>query len=450
MRNIALSDRDSKIGRLMTLFAVIYIAEGMGQVGGLIGQPLNFYLLKTFDWDATKIAAMVNVLAFPWFIRPVYGIISDFVPIFGYRRKLYLVLANMFAVIGYLLLTQMTSPAQIGFALVLTALGLAVSSTLCGAVLVENGKRSGLNSKFVTQQWLWFYIANVCAMIIGGQLCKSFAPETALHLAAGVIAVTIVGAVVGCWFLIDEQKTTVDLQAMKRGFKSLGGAMTSRTLWIVGSFIFCFYFSPGLGTPLYVHMTKTLHFGQDFIGILGAITAVGCIAGSLLFKYLSRRFPMKNLVYITIMLGAVAQGTYVLLGTQESAVILNLVNGACNMMAVLSIFTLAADHCPDGSEGFTYALLNSIHNATTPISNQVGSYLYDHTFNHNLIPLVMVSATVTAMSLILIPLLKLGTKVGAQEQDPDFSGAGQLEPALGIAAQVDPVAIAPNSNAVSL
>jgi hypothetical protein len=36
-RNVALSSRDTRIGRLMTLFAVIYIAEGMGKLAGLLG-----------------------------------------------------------------------------------------------------------------------------------------------------------------------------------------------------------------------------------------------------------------------------------------------------------------------------------------------------------------------------------------------------------------------------
>src|SRR5580700_7389162 len=105
----------------MTLFAVIYIAEGMGQMGGLIGQPLSYYLLKQFNWDATQISAMLYLLCIPWFIRPIYGMISDFIPLFGYRRKLYLVLANLLAVIGFLLLTGMTAPMHIEIALAMAA-----------------------------------------------------------------------------------------------------------------------------------------------------------------------------------------------------------------------------------------------------------------------------------------------------------------------------------------
>ena len=39
------------------------------------------------------------------------------------------------------------------------------------------------------------------------------------------------------------------------------------------AFIFLYYFSPGLSTPLYYHMTDELKFSQAYIGVLGSIAA---------------------------------------------------------------------------------------------------------------------------------------------------------------------------------
>ena len=36
---------------------------------------------------------------------------------------------------------------------------MAISSTVCGAVLVENGQKLGESGRFVNQQWLWFNVA---------------------------------------------------------------------------------------------------------------------------------------------------------------------------------------------------------------------------------------------------------------------------------------------------
>lgn len=154
-------EQKKTVGRLMIFFALVYIAEGLGQVGGLIHQPLTYYLVKGLGWEADKIAEFFAVFTIPWVIKPLYGLISDFIPLFGYRRRTYLFLANGLAVAGYLWLTGLTAPGQIMAAVMLTAIGMAVSSTLCGAVMVENGKRTGLSGSFVNQQWLWFYIASI-------------------------------------------------------------------------------------------------------------------------------------------------------------------------------------------------------------------------------------------------------------------------------------------------
>ena len=62
-------------------------------------------------------------------------------PLFGYRRKSYLILASLVATGAYLLAAHMEAPSQLLFVLLLTAYAMAIASTLCGALLVENGQR---------------------------------------------------------------------------------------------------------------------------------------------------------------------------------------------------------------------------------------------------------------------------------------------------------------------
>jgi len=71
----------------MVFFAVVYIAEGVGQTGGLIAQPLNNSLKQTYGWSPLQVTAYLAIFNLPWVIKPVYGIVSDFLPLFGYRRK---------------------------------------------------------------------------------------------------------------------------------------------------------------------------------------------------------------------------------------------------------------------------------------------------------------------------------------------------------------------------
>jgi BT1 family len=108
----------------------------------------------------------------PWIIKPVYGIVSDFVPLFGYRRKAYLIFANAAATGAYFSVARITAPGSLVLILLLTAYAMAISSTLCGAVPVENGQRLRGSDAFVSQQWLWFNIAAMASAFIGGELVE--------------------------------------------------------------------------------------------------------------------------------------------------------------------------------------------------------------------------------------------------------------------------------------
>ena len=66
--------------------------------------------------------------------------VSDLLPLFGYRRKSYLLLANAAAIADFLSVTQLSVPDQLVFVLLLTAFATAISSAVSGAVLVENGQ----------------------------------------------------------------------------------------------------------------------------------------------------------------------------------------------------------------------------------------------------------------------------------------------------------------------
>ena len=99
--------------RLLLFFALIYAVEGLAQPDGLIAQPLNYYLKTSQAWTPVQITGFTSLLYFAWIIKPVYGLISDFIPLFGYRRKSYLVLANVAAIAGFVWATQLSTPSAL-------------------------------------------------------------------------------------------------------------------------------------------------------------------------------------------------------------------------------------------------------------------------------------------------------------------------------------------------
>ncbi len=403
-----------QIRRLMVFFAVVYVAEGIGQTVGLIAQPLNYFLKEVHGWSPVQISAYLTVFNLPWVIKPVYGLISDFLPLFGYRRKSYLLIVNAAAIVALLAATQIVAPGQLVFVLLLTAYAMAISSTLCGAILVENGQKFAASGTFVNQEWLWFNIASMISAVIGGQLIAWLTPSGALHAAAALVAVAPFAVILAALLLSAEQKSTVNVEELKKTFRSLLTAFRTRELWIVGLFLFLYYFSPGFATPLYYHLTDELRFSQAYIGILGSISSAGWIVGALLYHRFFGGLTTRRLLNLSIALGTISTLSYLLLTSEASAATLYFCNGFAGMVTMVATLTLAADHCPPRSEGFAFAILMSIVNLATSFGDVVGSFLYEHLFASHLAPLILVSAAFTAFAFILVPILHLGNKVQGQ------------------------------------
>jgi MFS family permease len=397
----------------MWFFAIVYAVEGIGQArSGIMWQPLSHWLKEAMHWDAVTISASVAIFDLPWVIKPVWGAISDFVPLFGYRRRPYLILANIAAVIAFARVATLDTAATAIPALTVTAFAMAISSTLCGALLVETGQRNNTSASFVNQQWLWFNIAQMITTLIAGYLIEILSPVGALHAAAAIAAVAPL-AIIGGVGLVQEPRARIDMDALRERLSALLSVFRNRDLWFVAAFLFLYYFSPGFGTPLYFQMSDRLGFSQGFIGVLSSIAAGGWIVGGLSYRWRLNRLSRPALLRLSLAGGIVSTLSYLLLSSAGSAVAIWFVGGITSMIAMIATMTLAAEACPEGAEGFAFAAMMSIVNLSAPLSDTMGSALYQHVFNQTLTPLILVSASSTAVVFFLMPLMVFRKKSSA-------------------------------------
>jgi MFS family permease len=389
----------------MWFFAIVYAVEGIGQAkSGIMWQPLSHWLKVTLHWDPVRISASLAILDLPWVIKPLWGAISDFVPLFGYRRRPYLVLANVAAFLAFAWVATLDTASAMIPALTVTAFAMAISSTLCGALLVETGQKNNTTASVVNQQWLWFNIAQMITTLLSGYLIEILSPTGALHTAAWIAAVAPLAIIAAVW-LIQEPRARIDLEALRERLRALLSVFRSRDLWFTGGFLFLYYFSPHFGTPLYFYMSDQLDFSQGFIGLLSAVGAGGWIFGGLLFRWRLERLTRPALLRLSIVGGVISTLSCLALSSPATAILIWLLTGVTSMIAMIATMSLAADACPEGAEGFAFAAMMSIVNLTAPLSDTLGSVLYQDVFNQKLGPLIVVSAAATALVLFLIPLM---------------------------------------------
>ena len=83
------ADRMSMVG-LGSLFGLLYFVQGIVEpTDGLLSQPIKS-LLRNWGYSAAATAWFIAVLSIAWAIKPLYGLLTDFVPFAGSRRRSYL------------------------------------------------------------------------------------------------------------------------------------------------------------------------------------------------------------------------------------------------------------------------------------------------------------------------------------------------------------------------
>lgn len=401
----ALAEKQSNFRRLMYYFAVVYIAEGMAQVNnGIVSLPLT-YFLEDLGWNSAGISSYLSILGLPWVVKPLYGLLSDCVPLFGYRRKSYLFLVNLLAVLAYAWLVFIESPALILPAMVAITIAMAASSTLCGALLVEHGRDSGTASKLCGQQALWANLARISAGLLGGLVCYLFiVPARAFHAAAALSLLAPLLVVVTTWRLVHEEKAVANLAQLKRGISGIWSALRNRSLWGITLFLALWAFNPGFGAPLNLHMKNNLHFSKAFAGTLAGVFAAGSALGAFVYmRWLASRFSVKQLAACLILCGAASQAAFVFMKSEPPAIALQFVFGAMTAMAMLNAHVIAANKCPKNAEGFMYAILLSASNLSFFASQAIGGYLYEYVFLKQINGLLLISAAITLCCLLILP-----------------------------------------------
>jgi hypothetical protein len=203
----------------LTLVPILYFIKfvlGMGDAGG-----------QLFD-------TLQNV---GWFIKPLWGYISDRVALFGYHRKSWFVLMALLAVVFWavnaaLIAVGVRIPALFLLTFNLAFAAYAFVDVVCDALMVTRGRQLRRVGSFVNFQWTMLAIANAGAVFLGGWLQEQVQAD-AIPLAL-VFLVTgmppLFTAFVGLRYIEEDRVRTASHTRCPRG-PSSGAVLCQRSRW---------------------------------------------------------------------------------------------------------------------------------------------------------------------------------------------------------------------------
>lgn len=374
------ADNGSRLRRetfgLGILFGTVYFVQAISDPSdGLISQPV-ISLLKQWQWGKAEITAFTGLLGLAWSVKPIFGLLSDFVPLAGYRRKSYLILASVVTIASLAVLYHLPlgpDKYRVLFVLLfLPTMAVACSDVVADALMIEKGQPRGITGTLQAVQWAALYAGVLVTGAWGGYLSQNHEEQLSFILCAGVTIATLVLAL-----LMREPAHTRPRQDFRSVLAKLWQMMRSPTILGVGVFLFLWNFNPFSSTVLNLHMTQELGFDEQFFGLTVSFAAMTSIVACLFYGQYCRSFSMATLVHASIILGILSSLAYWALTDEMSAFWVSLAFGFTYMTATLILLDLAARACPPEIAGTAFAVIMALQNLSASLATWVGGEWYE-------------------------------------------------------------------------
>jgi folate/biopterin transporter len=399
--------------------ATIYFVEG---ALGLARLAQTFLLKDELHLGPAELSALTGIFTLPWTIKPLYGFLSDGFPLFGYRRRSYLVLAGLIGCLSYSavghdfwgLLGDSTVQDNVAYtvgALVVSSACIAVSDVVADGIVVQKTRESAetdpaLAGGLQSLCWGSAAVGGLLSAYFSGSLLEVMKPQDVFALTA---ILPFVVAAIG--FLIDEEPvskktngaltTTMaandggivqqqqqeddPLLDIKGQISSLWEAIKQPQIYKPAAFIFLWQSTPTCEGATLFFMTDDLGFGPEILGRVRFIGAFSSLFGVWLYNsYLKTKSIKDILFWSTIISFPLGLLDLILITHANRAVGIpdtwfvfgdDVVLSVLGQIAFLPSLVLAARLCPKGVEAVLFATLMSINNGAGTVGTEVGAFL---------------------------------------------------------------------------
>ena len=398
-----------------TLIAVIaagIFVTGFGLPKTLGYLPFSLLLKNQLHMSALQVSEFWAVSLLVWYVKPLVGFVCDAYPLFGTRRRGYLLVGTILAGLFWLTFT-LVPRRYLPFMLVMTVLNVAMVavSTVIGGLQVEVSQRYGASGRLASLRTGLEGVMNLLGGPIGGWLAVCTFSWTVL---AGA-GVTFAFLPVVFWLYREPRGARSDAAVWSLARGNFKTVVRSRAMWGATGLLFLVYLAPGFQTPMLYYQQDVLKFDPRYIGFLQLLGGAGGIIGAAAYGYLCRRLTLKASLVAGILLNAASTLFYLRYDSARAAALIDGSAALLGTLATLPLYDLAARATPAGVESFGFSLMMSIRNiAIFAISDPLGSKLYDD-YHVGFKQLVWLNAGSSAAVLLFVPLLPAALLAAREE-----------------------------------
>lgn len=368
----------------------IYFVEG---ALGLARLAQTFLLKDELHLGPAEMSALTGVFTLPWTIKPLYGFLSDGFPLFGYRRRSYLIVCGIVGATSYLALgtdfggvlgDEWTLQATIA-SLLLSSACVAFSDVVADGIVVQKTRDSGDPKVAGGLQSLCWGAASAGGLLsayFSGSLLEVMTPRHVFALTAVLpFLVTLIATSIN-----EPPVTEGELDGgVQKQAQDLWSAIKQPAIWRPALFLFLWQSTPTSDGAFLYFMTNDLGMGPEFLGRVRLVTSAASLIGVWVYQKYLRSMAIKDILFWSSIIATPLGLSSLLLITHANRE-LGIPDGAfvfgddvalaiLGQIAFLPTLVLAARICPPGVEAVLFATLMSIFNGASTVGTEIGAAL---------------------------------------------------------------------------
>jgi folate/biopterin transporter len=361
---------------------LVYFVQG---ILGLARLAVSFFLKDELSLNPAEVSALLGIVAIPWMIKPLFGFVSDGLPIFGYRRRPYLILSGLLGAFSWVCLATVVHSAWAAtLAIALSSLSVAVSDVIVDSLVVERARNESVIAAGSLQALSWgaSALGGLITAYFSGSLLQHFSTRTIFVLVASFPLIVSAAA----WLIAEiPSQQRPDWQVVKQQLKLLRQAIAQKSIWMPTAFLFLWQVTPTAESAFFFFSTNELGFQPEFLGRVRLVTSIASLAGIWLFQRFLKAVPFRIIFGWSTLISAVLGMSMLVLVTHANRILGiddhwfslgdSLVLSVMGQIAFMPVLVLAARLCPPGIEATLFALLMSVVNLAGVLSEELSALL---------------------------------------------------------------------------
>lgn len=169
------------------LVCVIYFTQGFRS---FVWTAVSYQLKDRLKLSPSASQFVTSIAFFPWSIKPIYGILSDCIPIKGRKRIPYLVIATLLSLFPWVILGLQeairSSRDQLMIFLLMQNLGSAMADVVIDAMIAEAARleKAKFAGDLQSVSWMAMALGGICGSLLGGYALSNIHMENIFLLFA--------------------------------------------------------------------------------------------------------------------------------------------------------------------------------------------------------------------------------------------------------------------------